>query len=357
VRFIVEVLDVAPEQIAYASFTGKAAEVLRKKGNPNAMTMHRLLFDSVPRPAGGFMHKPKPALGFTIVVVDEVSMVPKSLMDQLFKHKVYVICLGDPFQLPPIDTDEDNHLLDHPHVFLDEIVRQAMDSEIIQLTMKIRENATLDDWKGNDVMILPNHSLNTGMLLWGDQVIVGTNMQRLAQNNNIRALLGKGINPEDGDKVICLRNYWESINYDGDALVNGTIGTLTNSSQEWLSLPRQLIYNEPIQKFDVLNFDFVANGSIYPAVMGDRIMLLTGEKCCDWRLAYKLNRAKNRYGDLLPKEFSYGYAITCHKAQGSEWDKVLVLEEKFPFNKTEHARWLYTAATRAVDKLVIVKHD
>lgn len=122
-RFIVEALDVAPEQIAYASFTGKAAEVLRKKGNPNAMTMHRLLSDSVPRPAGGFMHKPKPALGFTIVVVDEVSMVPKSLMDQLFKHKVYVICLGDPFQLPPIDTDEDNHLLDHPHIFLDEIVR------------------------------------------------------------------------------------------------------------------------------------------------------------------------------------------------------------------------------------------
>ena len=58
---------------------------------------------------------------------------------------------------------------------------------------------------------------------------------------------------------------------------------------------------------------------------------------------------------LKPHEFDYGYAITCHKSQGLEWDKVLVLEENFPFDKTEHARWLYTAATRASDKLVLVR--
>ena len=56
-----------------------------------------------------------------------------------------------------------------------------------------------------------------------------------------------------------------------------------------------------------------------------------------------------------PLEFTYGYAITCHKAQGSEWDKVLVIEEDFPFSKEEHARWLYTAATRAAEKLVLIK--
>ena len=54
---------------------------------------------------------------------------------------------------------------------------------------------------------------------------------------------------------------------------------------------------------------------------------------------------------LFPKEFTYGYAITCHKAQGSEWDKVLVIEENFPFAKVDHARWLYTAATRAAEKI------
>jgi hypothetical protein len=50
-------------------------------------------------------------------------MAPKSIIDKLFQHNVYVICLGDPFQLPPIDKEEDNHLLDHPHIFLDEIMR------------------------------------------------------------------------------------------------------------------------------------------------------------------------------------------------------------------------------------------
>ena len=64
---------------------------------------------------------------------------------------------------------------------------------------------------------------------------------------------------------------------------------------------------------------------------------------------------KNKIGDIVPKEFAYGYAITVHKAQGSEWDKVLVLEERFPFDKEEHARWLYTAVTRASDKLVLLR--
>jgi exodeoxyribonuclease-5 len=57
----------------------------------------------------------------------------------------------------------------------------------------------------------------------------------------------------------------------------------------------------------------------------------------------------------VPREFAYGYAITCHKAQGSEWEKVLVIEETFPFNKEEHARWLYTAITRAQDKCVLIR--
>lgn len=354
-RFIIEALNVAPELVAYASFTGKAAEVLRKKGNKNAMTMHRLLFDSVPRPAGGFMHKPKPHIDYTIVVVDEVSMVPKSLMDQLFKHKCYVICLGDPFQLPPIEEDEDNHLLEHPHVFLNEIVRQALDSEIIQLTMKIRNKESFDNFNGNEVKVLLDTEVTSGMLQWGDQVIVGTNMQRQIRNNQIRTLLNRGPDLEDGDKIICLRNYWETVNFEGDPLVNGTIGILANSHRDWLNLPSFIARSEVVKKFDIITGDFIANDNVYPMIEIDHNMLVKGEKCCDWRLEYKLSRLKTRFGDLMPKEFAYGYAITCHKAQGSEWDKVLVLEEKFPFNKEEHARWLYTAATRAVDKLVIVR--
>ena len=56
-----------------------------------------------------------------------------------------------------------------------------------------------------------------------------------------------------------------------------------------------------------------------------------------------------------PFEFAYGYAITCWKAQGSEWNKILAFEEQFPFDRDTHTKFLYTATTRASDKLVIVK--
>ena len=63
------------------------------------------------------------------------------------------------------------------------------------------------------------------------------------------------------------------------------------------------------------------------------------------------------FKDKIPNQFTYGYAITCHKSQGSEWDNVLVIEEEFPFDKEEHRRWLYTACTRAAKKLVIIRKD
>jgi ATP-dependent exoDNAse (exonuclease V) alpha subunit len=83
-------------------------------------------------------------------------------------------------------------------------------------------------------------------------------------------------------------------------------------------------------------------------------MIIKGKTSLDWKEKYKIGK-NPKYRGTLPFEFLYGYAITCHKAQGSEWDKVLVLEEKFPFDKTEHARWLYTAVTRSSSKLVLVR--
>ena len=59
VKFIIDALDVDQDKVAYAAFTGKAAEVLRKKGNCNAITLHKLLYDHIPKPNGGFIRKPK----------------------------------------------------------------------------------------------------------------------------------------------------------------------------------------------------------------------------------------------------------------------------------------------------------
>ena len=358
VRFIIEELKtygVKETDVCFACFTGKAAQVLLKKGNKNVITLHKLLYKSIPKESGGFVRIPNPSIPYKIVVVDEVSMAPKTLMDLLFKHDVYVICLGDPFQLPPVDKKEDNHLLDTPHIFLDEIMRQAQESEIIQLSMAIRENRPIEVFQGKEVQILNKEELNTGMLTWADQILVATNATRVSINTQMRKLLNFGEQPQDGDKIICLRNYWDCFSDNEEPLVNGTIGILKNSFLTKRYLPRIVKSIDGLSHIDLIMGDFISDSGMYfHSLEMDKKMIDTGEFSLDWKTVYQLNRnPKTR--DIPPLEFTYGYAITCHKAQGSEWDKVLVIEEKFPFDKIEHARWLYTAVTRSSEKLVLVR--
>ena len=358
VRFIIEELKtygVKETDVCFACFTGKAAQVLLKKGNKNVITLHKLLYKSIPKESGGFVRIPNPSIPYKIVVVDEVSMAPKTLMDLLFKHNVYVICLGDPFQLPPVDKKEDNHLLDAPHIFLDEIMRQAQESEIIQLSMAIRENRPIEAFQGKEVQILNKEELNTGMLTWADQILVATNATRVSINTQMRQLLNFGEKPQDGDKIICLRNYWDCFSDSEEPLVNGTIGILKDSFLTKRYLPNIVKSIDGLSHIDLIMGDFISDSGMYfHSLEMDKKMIDTGDFSLDWKTVYQLNRnPKTR--DIPPLEFTYGYAITCHKAQGSEWDKVLVIEEKFPFDKIEHARWLYTAVTRSPEKLVLVR--
>jgi len=353
VKVIVQNLPgVDPDRdVTYACFTGKAAQVLLKKGNKNVTTLHKLLYESIPKPDGTFFRKPKIDIDYKIVVVDEVSMAPKTLMDLLFKHDVFVIALGDPFQLPPVSKDDDNGLLNKPDIFLDEIMRQSLDSEIIQLSMKIRHGEPISYSKGSDVIVLPKKELNTGMLQWADQILVGTNAARISINNQMRELLGRGKSPEESDKVICLRNYWDNFAVNDDPLVNGTIGYISNVYETFNKTP-SWAGNQIIK---VLHADFISDsGADFGPLQMDEKQILTGERCLDYRTIYRL-MANWRTQHLVPMEFTYAYAITTHKSQGSSWPNVLVMEEKFPFEKEEHARWLYTACTRAENKLVLVR--
>ena len=344
VKFIISALELDPEQVAYVAYTGKAAMVLKEKGCPNATTAHKLLYNSYPRKDGTFFHMPKRPLDkkYSLIVVDEISMLPKELWELLLTHQVYVIALGDPGQLPPIG--EDNGVLANPHVFLDEIMRQAQESEIIRLTMDIRAGKPLVPSKGQEVMIVEPCDVSDSMILWADQVIVGKNITRQNMNYRMRKLIlnTESESPVVGDRVICLRNDWNTITGGNDVLVNGLIGTIQKTRVEE-HLPW-------IDKRVVADF--------MPAGETDADHLF-----CDLTMDYKLFaeheptiNARNftkvpKF--LRPHEFDYGYCITCHKAQGSEYDKVLVFEEYLKGD--EHQRWLYTAATRAAKKLVIVK--
>ena len=354
VRFIIDALDVDEDKVAYATYTGKAAEVLRKKGNPNAMTLHRLLYDSIPRQGGGFIRIPKKQLDYDIVVVDEVSMVPKTMVDMLLAHRVYILFLGDPGQLPQIDKKEAHNLLDRPHVFLDEVMRQAAESEIIQLTMKIRNGEDIPFMHGKEVIVVPKAELVTGHLTWADIIICATNKTRHNMNRQKRELLGYSGVLQTGERIIVKRNYWEDCDEDGNALVNGTVGTVANPYESFVRIP-SYIKNDR-RDLPLIGCIFTPDGGkSFDTFEIDKDYLLKEEPCVDWRVSYQLGKLKPKIGDILPKQATYGYALTCHAAQGSEFDKVLVIEESFPFDKTEHQRWLYTAATRAAEKLVLVR--
>ena len=352
VKFIVSALDIDPNYVCYIAYTGKAAKVLREKGCPNAMTAHRLLYQSFPRADGTFYHKIKRPLDwpYKLIIVDEISMLPKEIWELLLSHKIHVICLGDPFQLPPIG--EDNQVLYNPHIFLDEIMRQAQESEIIRLTMDIRNGKSLSLFKGNEVQVIDQKDMVGGMYGWADQIIVAKNITRRDVNTGMRKMLFdvEDNTPVEGDKIICLRNDWETVTEAGDVLVNGTIGTLSNIkfNHNHPFLKPQMIANFLPDDYTDLDVQTSPHDLYFRDLNIDYKLLTTGEPTVTEKNFKRFPK------QFRPLTFDYGYCITCHKAQGSEYDKVLVLEEFLRGN--DHDRWLYTAATRAKEKLVIVRN-
>lgn len=331
VHFLIEELGIDSEDIAFACYTGKAALVLREKGE-NAVTLHKLLYHSIPLPNGSFIHKPRKDLdkAYKLIIIDEVSMCPKEIWTLALSHHVHIIALGDPFQLPPIGTD--NGVLKNPHVFLDEVVRQALESDIIKLSMHIRAGKPLEPFIGKDVRVYDKNHFYAEMYTWADQVLVGRNTTRQAINKRIREILGRGKDPEQEDKVICLKNYWQTINDDGLPLINGSIGTLGN-----------VILND-----NKMIADYYPDGQINDSNKLEYLQM-------DYGL-FATGTPTPVLGKVKPenekKQFDYGYAITVHKSQGSQFSKVLLFEEVL--NTEMHARWLYTAITRAVDRLIII---
>jgi exodeoxyribonuclease-5 len=352
--------NVDPEKdVCYTAFTGKACQVLASMGNKNTSTLHRLLYKYVPLASGGYKRTPVEFLDYKVIVVDECSMVPQEFITALLAHGIYVIFLGDPAQLPPIEKDRGNNLLEHPHIFLTEIMRQAKDNDIIDLSMKVREGKSIEVQDKTNAKVFRKKDLNTGMLLWADIILCATNKTRVAINNQIRELKGFGDKPEEGDKIICLQNNWEKCSIDennyGDPLVNGCVGFLHNPYFSFTPIPKWC--NSSIGTIPTIVGQFVSEiGQDYGVLTMDKNQYDKGEETLDWKTRYKLGKS-GKYKFLIPEQFTYGYAITCHKAQGSQWNKVLIIEENFPFDTEEHTRWVYTGLTRSSDKVVFIKKD
>ena len=341
VRFIVDELNLNDEMVVYIAYTGKAALVLRNKGCTNAMTAHRLLYNSEELPDGTFVHTPKKKLDkcYSLVVCDEASMLPQEMIDLLLSHHIHVLFLGDNAQLPPIEGKQT--ILDNPDVFLTEITRQALDNPIIKLSMDIRNGSALTYGGDKQCRIMPNNKVTDQLLLGADQIIVGKNITRHKINTYMRKLKwreGYSNDPINGDKCICLKNNWNIAGSNGDPLINGQIGQLYNI---------QIIKFPPYDK--VIIADFVSDdGGVYRDLLIDYQLIVDGKPTVN-----KDNWTKYAGAPKL-LEFAFAYAITCHKSQGSEFNRVILFEEWLG-DYEQHQKWLYTGITRAAKQLVIVR--
>lgn len=356
VAHIVAALGLNPKKdVCYATYTGKAALNLQRKECPNACTMHSLLYDARQNKYNGnyvFIPKAKGKIDYKLIIIDEISMVTQEMWDLALTHEIPIICLGDIAQLPAIGKVND--IVTRPHVVLNEIMRQEADSEIVQVATLAREHKPIPFMKGSNVQVLHKNEFDASMLDWADVVICATNKTRNNLNTTMRERLWGDCDktPRKGDKVVCLHNEWDFATKAGDTLVNGLVGYINND-------PISVDYPYHLQKFceNFYTFDFIPDFrdpddslAIFKDLKADSKIFTSGIPT--------VNEKNFRFfRNMQPMQFDYAYALTCHKCQGSEYGKVLVIEEGFPFEAEQKWKWLYTACTRAVDKLVIIRNS
>ena len=313
-------------KVLFAAFTGKAAQVMRGKGCATASTIHSLIYK--PRDSGEEVPSfdlwdDAPASKAKLIVIDECSMVDAELGRDLKSFGVPLLVLGDPAQLPPIQgggffTEAD------PDSMLTEVHRQAQDDPIVRLSMDVREGRDLEPGVYGETRIVAKANLDPQRVVEADQVLVGRNATRRAYNARMRERRGfDGTMPAAGDKLVCLRNNRRK------GLFNGGLWSV----KEGPSTRRDII------KMRLQPDDGVGSRAIKVSV---RPECFTGAiEQLEWPLRKRFD------------EFDYGYVLTVHKAQGSQWDDVVLFDESFAFQDSRQ-RWLYTGITRAAKRLTVV---
>lgn len=322
--------DGADGATCYCAFTGKAALMMSRSGCHGASTIHGLIYQVKEGRSGAVrfvLDKASPAANAALIVVDECSMVDEELARDLMSFGRPILVLGDPAQLPPV-KGAGFFINAEPDVMLTEIHRQAADNPIIRMATIIREGGQLELGAYGESRVIERGTLTGEEVARFDQVIVGKNATRTNYNRQLRAIAGRtDPMPMEGDRLVCLRN-------DKDlGIFNGGIFRADSG----------LLRPDPDQpkciKFEVKSEDFQRKAAIQVQVRreffdGDAVDI-------PWQ---ELRGTQ---------QFDFGYALTCHKAQGSQWDDVIVYDESGTFRE-DAARWAYTAVTRAAKRVTVV---
>src|SRR6187401_554151 len=313
-------------EVKFAAFTGKAASVMRGKGCRGASTIHSLIYrarESGEEIPNFDLWDEAPASKAELIIIDECSMVDAELGRDLLSFGVPVLVLGDPAQLPPIQgggffTEAE------PDAMLTEVHRQAQDDPIVRLSMDVRAGVYIETGRYGETNVLRKADLDPQRVLEADQVLVGRNITRRSYNKRIRERRGfEDDMPSAGDKLVCLRNNRRK------GLFNGGLWTIKERPR-----PRRQILRMHLRPDDAAS-DRVVKVSVRPECFTGGIEALV------WPQRKKYD------------EFDFGYVLTVHKAQGSQWDDVVLFDESFAFPDSRE-RWLYTGITRAAKKLPLV---
>ena len=379
-------LEEGSNGVLYGAYTGKAALVMTRKGTP-ASTIHSLIYrvseateaeiekvrkdiaEIKARLAGldstkrlleesrlrslelrlDDAHKPRFVLNdqsavrdAKLIVLDEVSMVGDEMACDLLAFGKPILVLGDPGQLPPI-RGQGAFTEAEPDVMLTGIHRQAGDSAVIRLATMAREGRPIP-YGRHDAFVWKMRRSDVGpeQMLRGGQVICGRNATRLQLNNAMKRAAGyESIYPTGevrsgtSEKIICLRNRNDL------GIVNGMFLTLGEVRDE-----NETSFSATIRTEDG---DIVGGSADKP----ERHFIYKGH--FDDHIEADPDRGRRdhwtRRGLI---EAVWGWAVTCHKSQGSQWENVLVYDDGLGRTPEDRARWLYTAITRAERGLVIL---
>lgn len=343
-KFVIDQLATkAGFNVCTAAFTGKAANVLRQKGNPNASTFHSGMYMPMVDKDGNVhftLQEDAPFADADLILGDECSMINEELGCDAESFGKKILVMGDPGQLPPVSgagywTNRE------PDVFLDKVHRQALDSPILRIATSLRlgimppEGEWTDGAGHKSRVIRTNPKLTADWLYREDtQAICGTHVNRWGHTRRMRTRRGYTSHlPQEGELVMCCRNDKEL------GVFNGSFGTMLNDAT-------------PITR------------------RGGKGEILIDVKMDDLFSPIKLLRThpylfQQHFDPTVQKppklsrsvqEFDWSYILTCHKAQGSEWEDVTVLDDGGVFRQDQW-RWRYTAATRASKRLTFLRRD
>ncbi|NMA30185.1 MAG: AAA family ATPase [Candidatus Pacebacteria bacterium] len=331
-------------KVAFAAFTGKATRVLQNYltefdllyKQDSISTIHSLIYSVVENEQQQIVAwRKKDRLKVDLIIIDEASMLDREIWLDLLSYQIPILAVGDHGQLPPIHGYF--NLMKEPILRLESIHRQEINNPIIAVSILARTQGEIPVASyGPKVKKLLKTDPETGeqienylqMANEDTLIVCGYNNTRLRLNQYLRSLKGfEEEDPQPGDRVICLRNNHQKQIYNG---MLGTIERIRRADKNFFEL---------IVDFDDQNFAYeglaVAKQFNSPKTISfnsqDRQLL--------------------KKADL----FDFAYALTVHKAQGSQAKRVIVFEERFKQMDDEGwRRWLYTAVTRAEEELIII---